>query len=72
MDLGKVSIGLKMGKQLVVGLGVSVILKNTMDAYNTGDMELTKKVALIESSKFAGGIAGGAIGGLGGKVAARG
>lgn len=72
VDLGKISIGLRMGKQLVVGLGAAIFFKNTMDAYNTGDMELTKKVAMIEGSKIAGGAAGGAIGGLGGKVAARG
>ncbi|UUM27004.1 hypothetical protein NQU59_15190 [Acinetobacter colistiniresistens] len=72
VDLGKISIGLRMGKQLVVGLGAAIFFKNTMDAYNTGDMELTKKVALIEGSKIAGGIMGGAAGNFGGKVAARG
>ncbi|UNW05615.1 hypothetical protein [Acinetobacter indicus] len=59
VDLGKISIGLRMGKQLVVGLGAAIFFKNTMDAYNTGDMELTKKVALIEGSKIAGGVVGG-------------
>ncbi len=53
-----------MGKQLVIGLGATIFLKNTMDAYNTGDMELTKKVALIEGSKIAGGV----VGGWGGKI----
>ncbi|MEQ1411856.1 MULTISPECIES: hypothetical protein [Acinetobacter] len=72
VDLGKISIGLRMGKQLVVGLGAAIFFKNTMDAYNTGDMELTKKVAMIEGSKIAGGIMGGAAGNFGGKVAARG
>ena len=67
VDLGKISIGLRMGKKLVVGLGAAIFLKNTMDAYNTGDMELTKKVALIEGSKFAGGILGGSTGGLVGR-----
>jgi len=62
VDLGKISIGLRMGKQLVVGLGAAIFFKNTMDAYNTGDMELTKKVAMIEGSKIAGGAAGGWIG----------
>ncbi len=60
-----------MGKQLVVGLGAAIFLKNTMDAYNTGDMELTNKVAVIES-KIAGGIIGGTVGNFGGKVVARG
>lgn len=64
VDLGKISIGLRMGKQLVVGLGAAIFFKNTMDAYNTGDMELTKKVAMIEGSKIAGGI----VGGWGGKI----
>ena len=64
VDLGKISIGLRMGKQLVVGLGAAIFFKNTMDAYNTGDMELTKKVALIEGSKIAGGV----VGGWGGKI----
>lgn len=64
VDLGKISIGLRMGKQLVVGLGAAIFFKNTMDAYNTGDMELTKKVAMIEGSKIAGGV----VGGWGGKI----
>lgn len=72
VDLGKISVGLRMGKQLVVGLGAAIFLKNTMDAYNTGDMELTKKVAVIEGSKIAGGIIGGTVGNFGGKVVARG
>lgn len=64
VDLGKISIGLRMGKQLVVGLGAAIFFKNTVDAYNTGDMELTKKVAMIEGSKIAGGV----VGGWGGKI----
>lgn len=64
LDLGKISAGLKDAKRLVVGLGVAIGAVQVLEAYATGDKELTRKVAYVETAKFAGGMVGGALSGF--------
>ena len=57
--LGRISTGLKQGKFLVVGLGISISALNILEAYSTGDDELAKKVLKIEGgAMLAGAVAG--------------
>jgi len=72
MDVGRSTIALKTGQNIVLSLYVAESLTKVYGAYQTGDSDYTLKVTVNESLKISGGFiggyygatAGGAVGGV--------